>query len=505
MLKLHLFLFVFFCFYSDATRIKDRFESLFDYNVRCSIQCPKQYKDLTFFSPKLQQILFKLRSFSRANCSLDMVEFQENGLPDENGSYDGVIGMIQRHEQDFLFKTVRPDSLPFEPGKITPPFAPADVTIISHRNESRNVTKELTDFLKVDCKIYIYSFTCLFFISSIIYSFVEVIILRRKLNMKRFRRKFFETHQKMFALLIDQKSLFPLTKTGRIITLTVSLFCLFSIHGLLLNSISADLVVTVKPPTIQSLDDLLNYPMQPVIMKTLHLIDLLKGAPQGSKYQELWNRITENEEGIFVFDFENQTASQENWQNVFKKVNNSEVAVLMANSYADIMKGIMCVFYPDKVENIAVAENFFATGVLSGLMSPKIHPYTEKVLTYCILTLLESHLLFEAFDDYKTFLADGFSSTKYNSSSIQCIEKKSENQRNKIGFTKLKFQYIRTLFKLYLIGIIVSCFAFVLEFARVELQIYQKIEMEKRQKIAKYRLLKRAFVEKNSRQSSCRK
>ena len=62
--------------------------------------------------------------------------------------------------------------LPYEPGKVTPPFEVADLTIVSKKKgltfEERH---EITSFLNLDIVVYVYVFNTCIFIIPVMYTF----------------------------------------------------------------------------------------------------------------------------------------------------------------------------------------------------------------------------------------------------------------------------------------------------------------------------------------------
>lgn len=71
----------------------------------------------------------------------------------------------------------------------------------------------------------------------------------------------------MLTLLVDQEQFSSSSLNGCITALFVSLFHLFAVQGILLNTISADLVGKKEPPVIDSLDDLIALFYTPVVIQ----------------------------------------------------------------------------------------------------------------------------------------------------------------------------------------------------------------------------------------------
>lgn len=461
------FLFIFFV---KSTKVSQRFEHLYSPNSRCVVQSLSFYSKLGTGSipPFWKGLLEKVYHFHRLNCTQKVIEYEATGLPDENGTYNGLIGQIQRNLQDIAFVLVRPDSLPFEPGKIGAVVGPADVTVVSHRNESKRTVYELTHFLDLDRTVYFYSIFCLFFLFACLYSFCEVYLRNQRSSLKRFMKKYRETVHKIIDLLFDQEGFESRTRTGMILAFFASLFIFFSIHGILLNNISADLVVNVKPPTIDSLDDLLEHPIQPLVAKKLFIHELLKASPKGSRLHRLWLRTGANgSNGILDFDISNGASAFPKAYNLLEDLAKSEKALILPNIFIEVtFKPSMCLYMPKETSKFNVAENLFAPGLFTGLMSNKIHPYTEKAVNYIFSTIFESHFLmaaarFSTYDMPSMFECLGKSGIQYNGKVIQCIGKKNENQQNALKFNALKLINIASLFRVYLY---LSLFAFIPHF-----------------------------------------
>lgn len=451
-------IFIFFIFSnivaSDSALIKNRFNHLFEPNKRCIVQMFNFFKNFgkSYLPTAWKDFDDKFFNFDKLNCSWQVIEYQANGLPDENGTYDGAIGMIQKNKQDIGLIFVRPDSLPYEPGKLTPTLVPADEVILSHRNGSKKAVYELTHFFDLDSCIYIYFFSCLFFIFTGLYVFVENFFIKCCYMEDTFLNSSCATWYKIFFLMVDQEQFYPKSVSAMILALFASIFCFFSIHGILLNTISSDLVVNVNPPTIESLDDLLASSLQPVIIKKLFLYQLLKASPEGSKLEKLWLRTGATGTGIFDVEISNAAESVPSMYELLEGLDNSTIALIVPEIFMRMnFKPFMCMNFEKVSVNLNQGEESFAPGILTGLMSHKIHPYVDKVWRYIFTTIFETQFYIGAIAQTMTnFRGLTFGDIKkYNSKVIQCIEKKKEDQQSGVVFNPLKLENLETLVKLY--------------------------------------------------------
>lgn len=83
----------------------------------------------------------------KVNCSFVQVPYTSSNDPDEYGNYSGAIGMVQRQQVDVLFAVIRPDNLPFEPGIPGPVIMSADATVLSRKNYSKPIEREIASFI----------------------------------------------------------------------------------------------------------------------------------------------------------------------------------------------------------------------------------------------------------------------------------------------------------------------------------------------------------------------
>ena len=397
-------------------------------------------------------LIKSLKAFGGNNCSIEHVLYVEPGLPDENGTYNGAIGLIQQNRQDLAMVFVRPDALPFEPGKLTPVFSPADVTIISHRNRSRMATHELIHFLYKDPSAYAYSCIFLFFIFSSLYAFVDITLSFTKLNAKSFLKRYFRTFQQVTALLVDQEGFGPVSITGKVLCWTISVYYFVLICALLLNTIGAYLVVSIPANNINSLDDLLQHTIQPYIVKNLFLYELLKAPPPNSKLHQLWLKTGAVNKGIFLVDVNNKDSGVEDLGKLFGEIISSSAALVVQSHGLDIgMRAGFCMYYHE-MENTVQARELFAPGIITGLMSSKTHPFIQKVISYIFTSFFEMQVVVGL---VKYFLFDSQSiygdTFAYNSRIIECAEKKTEFLPQEPSFAPFKLTDMSSMFIAYLV------------------------------------------------------
>ena len=426
-------------------------------NFRCTILFPNEMASsaATQNGPQLELAYAAKYWLDLCNCTVELKTFDFNGKPDENGTYDGWIGMIQRDEYDFGFAIVRPDSLPFEPVKIGPPTITADETIVTRRAyKAKTEHRQITSFLHLDICVYAYAMATCFYIFPIVFTFFQL-EGRDKLDVEKFCQNYFNNCYRVFTLLVDQEQFITASLAGHILVLAMSLFCLTAIFGTLLNTVGADLVVIKPPPVIDSLDELLESTLTPLISRNFYSWDLIQNSPPGSKLSKLWQRVNQNlNESTFILSRDNEMDNLPMLSKQLDRLNRSEIALLIPQSFAKNIPEGLCLARKNKMiqdlgENIHIAKELFAPGTLNAVYSHKTHPFSERMMLYLLRTVHEAGIL--AAINQITIknvpkIASG-SDLHYNLETIKCMEKKSDMGSQ--PFIPFSTEHLQSLFEIW--------------------------------------------------------
>ena len=253
----------------NSIKVSDRWANLKDENARCLILVAtrteiEQHEQLHKFINMVHPIDYL---FKKYNCTLVERDYVTTGSPDENGTYDGFIGIVQRNEVDGAFMLLRYDSLAFEPAKLTPPVGPADIAIYSYKKygETRE-DRDLTSFLDLGLCVYVYLFTTCFFMAPMMLAFCQL-NSEQRMNPVTVMKKYIGNCFRVLTLFVGQEQFELSMASSYILILSVGVFTSIWISGILLNTVGADLIVKRGPPVIASLEDLLNSPLKPVFPK----------------------------------------------------------------------------------------------------------------------------------------------------------------------------------------------------------------------------------------------
>lgn len=426
---------------SCHSKISSRWDSLKEGNIRCKMLYPDRFdNDIYKREPNTGFVRPFTRWMRKANCTAVASVYNQIGTPDKNGTYDGWIGSIQRNEFDIAIGNIRPDSMPLEPVKFSPPLFPSDATIISRRTSRPSTEKhQITSFLKLDICVYTYVLCSCFFIVPIMYTFLQ---LHRKARLKAstFLTKYFANCYKVLGLLLDQENFNPSTGSARcILIMALSIFALVAVFGILLNTVGADLIVLKEPPTIDSLDDLLDDPMhrsvKPIVSRSLHEYHFVKDSLPGSQLHRLWQRMSEDLNTTTMEFVEGGDASV--YTPVSNKILNGEAVFVTTHKFALYVPVITCFArdFPslnEVGESIYIAKKLFASGTLNAFYSHQTHPYVEKIFTYVVRTYLEIGLLDGYFQIYMPKVPDASpdKTIKFDTGFLICMDNFSTKMKS---------------------------------------------------------------------------
>lgn len=402
------------------------------------------------------------RLLSSANCSTNFYTETAIGTPNATGSYDGLIGLIQRDVVDFALVVVRADALPYDPGKLTAPFYSADVAVISSiRGRDVEIHNDIISFLNLDSTVMIYTFVSLFFFVTIIMTCND---FDEPTNISPMRTVecYSNNCRIMIYMLLNQEQFSPSRLVGFILTLSVALFSLFGVNGILLSTVGANLIAKRSPPKIDTLDQLLESPAIPTVVTNLLSWDAIKSSPVGTKVHQLKQKIDHNRpNSMFTVDFTgnqlgNEAIAQVSGQ--INQINEGKKALVMARAYGKYALDASCFTRSiiDFSDRVHVSSESFAAGMFTSLMSNNIHPYIEKIVSNLYTTFLETGqndgLWQNILPQVPDLVGSMIPGARYNSTTIQCLErnKKKEDEQ----FRPLTLRHMKGAFFILLISFI---------------------------------------------------
>ena len=340
-----------------GAKIIDRFGGFYRQDLRCKIWVAENYEG---FDEIQTTSTFKSKTildpFRKLNCTFFRAEGDDFGYRLDNGSYTGLIGIVQRRESDLMMIPVRPDSLPYEPALIGALIFETDAAIISGKSKKNRVNREILAFvIDVDPLVYAY-----FFISIIVFSVCYTISMflfkeyeEEDWDALTVGQDFLNTVWESCAAALDEEQFSPENYSSRILTLFFTLGLFFGVYGIFLNNVGADLIRRNGPPNIDSIDYFLNNitHTKPMIVKNMFLLNLLKSERRNSTLGRLWSLMEkEQNETLLALDTDRLKAGDQKYQmevsakvtDILWKVQNRKKAIIMPRSIAQNSKIFGC-------------------------------------------------------------------------------------------------------------------------------------------------------------------
>lgn len=361
------------------------------------------------------------------------------GYANATGHYTGMIGIMQRDEADFGPQFIRSDGMMGEPVELAPVFGPADVAIISGLLPSRSKIVQVTDVVgNFDLTMYCYLCVLLYFlVTCLIGSFVCNVVKWRngtKFNrgqiVKRISRIFFE----LFRILVDQESFESSVWSHRLIWLSGTMTIFVVLLGYLLNLISTDLMVTIKPSQVDSLTDQISEDfkeVKPYILKNYYLYGILQKTRKGSRLErlhELFKRYPDHQIEPRL-DGNADEYLKMNAKLYPSFMTHFNASLLLPDYYWNTMfLPAGCQYDPKIIKKLYCSKDTFANGNLHYFMNKKAGQGFKKFLTFRLRAVFEFQVIEHAFDRFKSVAMNDLMSKPVTFGSLNC--KSKENYMN---------------------------------------------------------------------------
>ena len=441
-----------------------------------------------------------LDPLKKLNCSIYTTHEKDFGHPLDNGSYTGLIGIIQRQECDMMVIALRPDSLPHNPGLIGPRLLEADAAIISSKSKKNRVTREILELVNdVDPLVYTYLLSSIV-VFSICYTTLVVLesstenktededAETKDWNPLTVAKHFLKTIWESCAAVLDQEHFSPGNYSSRILTLFFTFGLFFGIYGMFLNNVGAGLIRRNGPPNIDSIDYFVNNitHTKPVILKRLYLLNILKSEPKDSTLGKLWS-LMEKEQNDTVLDVDKDRleSGDEMYRmqvlgkatDLLWEVQTRKKALIMPRAIARNFKMVGCTMNAVNISRLYISKESFAAGTLNTLMSHAIHPEIRKIFEYYGRAWNEAALM-EGMTRISVLDAGSMipgASATLDYSALQCIEDKpltvmkddpelaAEVVTDDESFQQFSLFHLASLFKLWFFGLFAALVLFILE------------------------------------------
>ena len=483
-------------------KVIDRFGGFYRKDLPCKFWMPEAFQ----VSDEMQQLsTFKTSVFldplkNTLNCTIFTNKVSVVGYPLDNGSYTGMIGMVQRQESDLMLIAVRPDSLPHEPALIGPMVLEADAAIISGKSKKQRINREILDLAKdVDPLVYTYLVISIT-VFSVCYTASIVLELSKEneteegdaktdeLYALTIAKHFLKTIWESCGAVIGGEQFSPDDNSSRILALFFTLGLFFGVYGMFLNNVGADLIRKNGPPNIDSIDYFINNitHTKPVILKKLYLLNLLKSEPKNSTLGKLWS-LMEKEQNDTVLDIDQkrlEAGDQTYRMEAFTKITDflweiqtRKKALIMPRSFAINGKMVGCTMNPVNMSRLYISKESFAAGTLNTLMSHAIHPKIRKIFEYFGRAYHEAALM-DGMARLKSLNAGNMipgASAILDFSALECLDEKpltvmkddpelaAEVVTDDESFQEFSLFHLASLFKIWFFGLFAALVLFIFE------------------------------------------
>lgn len=270
------------------------------------------------------------------------------GSPDKNGSYDGLIGYVQRNETNLVYVSLTYQSFDFEPGFLVPNpvpnFVPHIYTArIKGNLVSFDVLHAATNF---NNETWLYWSISLTLCSITILTIIHFKKRRKKFRLKRNIKRFLKCNWNYVMLILDMAPLEVSKKVACSIIWTIIVIAVYyGIHMVFWSTLSADLSAKSPDSWIDTLDDLLFDPKfaqhRAVIFDQYLTYPMLLKSEKNSKERKLLDRVINSGEIVHVN---------------MKEESQMSIATLLGDYLNGTSNGTMIIVEDSNIEDMALSE-----------------------------------------------------------------------------------------------------------------------------------------------------
>ena len=324
-----------------------------------------------------------------ANCSFVHHTWNGAGRLDANGSYDGIAGILQRDEADWTPSLFRTDFFEVDAVRLLSRGIPADIVILSRKNES--YVKQL-DLLTLwtssfDWQIVWFSLVAI----ALTIACSTLIATAGVPQVRDIVKRITCAVAGVASSFVGHSSSGHTSSADRVLFSSVSLFALFIIQGILFGCMGADQVAVITPPAIESVDEFsLDSFTQPVILRQLFFMPMIAHAIPGSQLHNLSRILLSRPCSLVSADLSLPVAAlAEIADQHLQAVRESREAVLFPVIGYPFVKCIICRMHPEVGRGISRSKATFFPGILSVPLSLKADPLLRQLMELLVSSLID--------------------------------------------------------------------------------------------------------------------
>ena len=325
-------------------------------------------------------------------------------IDDSVGTYDGMIGCVQRGESTTMLQFVRPDSTPFEPGIFVAFTYFADAPRIYSMRPQR-LSSKTVDILYLWTNFSLQSWMYLISIltlTTILFILLNHTFMPTENPIRYVLHQSFYWLWKYFQLTLK---LFDVMHTSAlslaVLMTSIAISILYAYHMVLMNTLSSDLTVPVVTRSIESLHDLLYEPqfqnVTPVILRALNMLNLLSNARNGTDEYFLYERILADPDNTIIdIDLSNPDVGSVigKLMELVRDAANGQAVIVENSHYISlVIKRGACSFDPGNSSLILETKEIISPSPLLMLVSKNVTPDSLELFKYRIYTMSELGVL----------------------------------------------------------------------------------------------------------------
>lgn len=354
----------------------------------------------------------------------------------------------------------------------SPAVGPMDILILGSKG---NVTLRTADILDVLQNLEIVAMVELITITIITVTLMTLIITietkskRLKKFLKKFIKHYYRLLWKCFDIYVDQEDLRTRQWTVKIMWSTICISVFVVVHGLLLNLLSVDSVVTIKPPVINTLRDLFSEDFKhvdPLVLTSLYFYPELMNS-NNKRLGKLRSRVKKEN----CLDLGNLGLSE-----LFKRFEGAAVTgdeVILLSMFMESMGRTPFCFLNYKMTTTLHRSKSIQTGILTTFYNKNIDSRLRLLLDYRIRNYLEFSQVAKDVEHVTLGVLNSNDAGPLSLNITKCMQLEVDKEETCLP-PPISWRSLRSTLNLFVFGISVSAFVYSFE------KSFKRISQQKR-------------------------
>jgi len=307
-----------------------------------------------------------------------VAEMASGHFDKETGNFSGIVGEMVKNRGDVCFQSILMSGFVDEL-RLASVVNQHDLHALVSTGNTTNQSPDVLDTFSYVNGICYMAFAASCIVLATVVTMGDV----KSSNIRIYSLKLARVLWSSVETILDQENLAVIQLPSRIGWCVMCIAIYVLVHGYVLNLVSTDIAVPIKPRVIDAIDDFFEPEfkhVQPAIFTTFWFLNRLVNEPVDTKlgklFQERMLRVDEQNKchtqemsrcSIIDLKFDSKTLPDDS-MTFFKQIADGKKSLLTEKGMYEAVQQAACAIKPDMVKSLRLTETSFAAGPIATVM-----------------------------------------------------------------------------------------------------------------------------------------